>query len=610
MSPRASNRSPSPFVPALSAAVALVVLIPIESRLWSAFGTEIPFLSIVLTVGLIALLARRRPASRVARGATVSRADEQTGVHDVGGAAVQQKSWHGDTTVHASEVDEHIIVLERKLADCRKELRIALRESPDLVFRMSSNAIYIDFYGHDADGTFAPSREFLGRHVAEVLPEEVAKKVESGIRTALETRHHQTAEFSLRRGSVEKVYRARIIPLPSGEAMIFAHDETLAHDAQVAAAHARDLLREVSRSMPGMAYRYRRTPDGVQSFDFVSEGSTELFGLTPDDLYADFQILWSKILPEDVGQLVESIDRSAQTLEPWQAEYRFLKGDDVRWIRGRSIPRMPFDDGTIVWDGILMDVTAEKNWERQLRELEIELAHATRLSTVGEMMAVLAHEVNQPLGAISYLTETFRQLIAAKPIDAVAIAEAIDQLDALTERAAAIVRRVRSFTGKQTLYPDLFDVNPIVHQTILLLEPEARRRKISLRQNLAEVLPKIVADRLMLQQVLVNLVRNAFEAIGRGSGLTDQSVIITTARMDDVVAITVKDTGPGVGVDRVAEIFEPFVTSKEHGMGLGLSISQRLVAGMGGTLRLDPSKRGAVFRVTLPIAEDRRPQIE
>ncbi|MCA9296198.1 MAG: PAS domain-containing protein, partial [Phycisphaerales bacterium] len=576
-------------------------------RLWSAFGTGIPFFSIVLTVGLIGVLARRRAVPPADRVPARPSSEGLTTVDAIDRSARTPESSNGDTTVKAREADEHIIVLERMLADCKKELRIALRESPDLVFRMSSDAVYVDFYGHDSDGAIAPPSEFLGRHVAEVLPADVATKIESGIQAALSTRHHQTTEFTLRKSGIDCVYRARIIPLPSGEVLIFSHDETLAHDARLAAAHARDLLREVSRSMPGMAYRYRRTTEGVQSFDFVSDGSIELFGLMPEDIYADFQLLWNRILPEDIEPLVATIDVSANTLKPWQADYRINKDGEVRWIRGRSIPRIPFDDGTIVWDGILMDVTAEKNWERQLRELELELAHATRLSTVGEMMAVLAHEVNQPLGAISYLTETFRQLVAADPMDAEALGEAVDQLDALTERAAAIVRRVRSFTGHQTLYPDLLDVNPIVTQTILLLEPEARRREITLRHEFDENLPKILADRVMLQQVLVNLVRNAFEAIGRGSGVDEQSVIITTATIDDVVEITVEDTGPGVTPARVAEIFEPFITSKEHGMGLGLSISQRLVAGMGGTLRLAPSARGAVFRVTLPVAKERRP---
>ena len=245
--------------------------------------------------------------------------------------------------------------------------------------------------------------------------------------------------------------------------------------------------------------------------------------------------------------------------------------------------------------------------EAEARERRAELAHVHRHNTMGEMASGIAHELNQPLAAVvNYARGAVRRLKqnAVEPGELLAV---LEQVAAQAERAAAIVRRIRAFIRKEEPRHVALDFNKILSETADLMTAEAERAGARLILDLAKGLPRVHADAVQLEQVIVNLVRNAVEAMAQASSPMRQITLRTMRAADGAVEIAVEDTGPGLPKDGGERLFEPFFTTKVDGLGLGLSISQSIVEAHGGRLTAAPGPRGgAVFRFTLPIAGEAR----
>jgi C4-dicarboxylate-specific signal transduction histidine kinase len=264
----------------------------------------------------------------------------------------------------------------------------------------------------------------------------------------------------------------------------------------------------------------------------------------------------------------------------------------------------PLFDERGAYTGVLSmitDVTARKRAEDQARRHEAELAHVARLSTVGEMASILAHELNQPLSAIANYAQGCIQRLAANRGTSETLTEAMTQAAAEAERAGAIVRRIRSFVRKGEAERLVVDANSIVRDAVEFVTPEARRRNMVIRLALGEGLPPTAADKIQIEQVVLNLVRNAFDAmIDAPANL--RTVTIGTRLVDsNAICVSVSDTGNGLGQIPDTSVFEPFFTTKPNGLGIGLTISRSIVEAHGGRLWVEPTRRrGATFVFTLP----------
>lgn len=232
-----------------------------------------------------------------------------------------------------------------------------------------------------------------------------------------------------------------------------------------------------------------------------------------------------------------------------------------------------------------------------------ELAHHLRMSTMGEMVAGLAHELNQPLYAISNYARTCENLLRDHAHLHPKFQRLADQLVGQATRAADIVRRLRRFASRREPRRSKLDVNRLVLEVEQLMLLHAKRFAIRMNIELGEDLPRVTGDSLLIEQVLVNLVRNAFEAISEARA-TDASVSIRTAlAAENEIEITVSDNGPGLGDAPLEQLFEAFFTTKPSGMGLGLVISRSIVHAHGGSLAAaHHPDGGAVFRLTLPAS--------
>lgn len=235
----------------------------------------------------------------------------------------------------------------------------------------------------------------------------------------------------------------------------------------------------------------------------------------------------------------------------------------------------------------------------ELNDRQNELAHIARLSTAGEMAAALAHELNQPLLAAIAFTRGAQRLLAADPPDPLRARGAMDRAVAESQRAGDIVRSLRDFIGSDRRVREPVAVADLAADVLAVAGPECARRAIRLAATVDKTLPSVHVDRVQLNQVLLNLVRNGMDALDGGGEIT-----ISAERDGDGVAVQVADNGPGIGEDVVAALFKPFNTSKAAGMGLGLTICRSFVEAHGGRLWLERNgPGGAVFRFVLPVPE-------
>ena len=249
------------------------------------------------------------------------------------------------------------------------------------------------------------------------------------------------------------------------------------------------------------------------------------------------------------------------------------------------------------------DITERKLAEARLRTLQGELSHIARLTEMGQLSAALAHELNQPLTAILNYMNVAKRLLASTDVPTVAKAnDAIAKAGQQALRAGQIIRRLRDFVEKRDTKRTIEDINKVAEDAIALGLLGHASANIKVRAEFAHDLPPIMADKVQIQQVIINLLRNAAEAMANSPR---RELTISTAGIDDSgVEITVADTGPGIPEAVAARLFEPFVTSKPNGMGIGLAISYSIVEAHGGRLRMTPNKGGGtVFRFHLPAAQ-------
>jgi C4-dicarboxylate-specific signal transduction histidine kinase len=247
-----------------------------------------------------------------------------------------------------------------------------------------------------------------------------------------------------------------------------------------------------------------------------------------------------------------------------------------------------------------LEIAERNRAEEALRQAQGDLARISRVTTMGELTASLAHEVNQPIAAALTDSRTCLRWLTHDQPDLGEAREAAARMISDATRASEIISRIRSLFKKESLQRELVDVNEVIRGMIVLLRSEASRHSISMRMELPEGLPQITGDRVQLQQVLMNLMINSIEAMKEVDGLRE--LCIKSQRADDGdLLVSVSDTGVGLPPQQVNQIFNSFFTTKPDGTGMGLRISQSIVESHGGRLwSADNPPRGALFQFTLP----------
>jgi C4-dicarboxylate-specific signal transduction histidine kinase len=250
------------------------------------------------------------------------------------------------------------------------------------------------------------------------------------------------------------------------------------------------------------------------------------------------------------------------------------------------------------------DITERKRTEDALHQSRAELARVARVMTLGELAAAIAHEVNQPLTGLVSSGHACLRWLAAEPPNLEAARRAVERMLSDGLRAGAVVQRIQALVAKAPPRRDRLNMNEAVAEVIALVRTELQRNRIALQTELSDALPAVRGDRIQLQQVILNLIMNAIEAMG-GISQAQRRLLLTSAQEGaHGVLLTVGDSGPGLDRNAPERVFDAFYTTKHEGMGMGLAISRTIVEAHGGRLSAAPNRpHGAVFELRLPAAD-------
>jgi PAS domain S-box-containing protein len=335
----------------------------------------------------------------------------------------------------------------------------------------------------------------------------------------------------------------------------------------------------------------------------VSPEIYRIFGVQPDEDTSSVGFWRSRTHPEDQQRTQELFERSESQKTDYESDHRIVLPDGtIKHLRSVAHPVLSQSGELVEMIGTTIDVTERKRAEEErerLRQLEADLAHMNRVTMLGELASSLAHELNQPIAAAITSANACLRWLARNPPDLERARAAATRIENDGSRAAEIIQRLRAFykTGAPPKR-ELVDLNQVAGEMLALLRNEADRHAISLRTELALQLPQIMADRVQLQQVLMNLLLNGIEAMTDGAG---ELVIRSHSTEDGFLRISVSDTGVGLPSEKLDRIFSAFYTTKPQGTGMGLAISRSIIEAHGGRMWATANaERGATFHFTLP----------
>jgi len=336
---------------------------------------------------------------------------------------------------------------------------------------------------------------------------------------------------------------------------------------------------------------------------FWSEETFRIVGYDPATK-PTLELVLQRVHPEDIARVQESLDHGVQTGTDLDFEHRFvMPGGSVKHVRVMA-QAVRDETGNLEYVGAVMDVTEHKRAEDGLHHAQSELAHVTRVTTLGAMTASIAHELNQPLAAVVNNASACLRWLAAHNLEEARQSAKLIIADG--HRAGEIISGIRALTKKAPPQKNWVNINETILEIIALARSEVQGNRVALQTQLSDGLPLVLGDRIQLQQVILNLVMNGIEAM---SAVTDRErdLLVRSCQYEsDKVLVGVQDSGTGLETESLDHIFTAFFTTKPQGMGMGLTISRSIIEAHGGQLWATANKGGgAVFQFTLQARSKR-----
>ncbi len=490
-----------------------------------------------------------------------------------------------------TEVEQH----SEALRESESRFSTMLGNIPGVVYRCACDEHWTMRFISDRVETLVgyPASDFIDNTVrtyASVIHPDDCGKVTRGVLAAIDRQRHYDLEYRVihRDGTVRWVYETGQGIFGDVGQLLYLDGAIIDVTAHKRAEQELERIFDLSLEMlciAGFDGRFKR----------VNPAMTKTLGYDEHELlsrpFLDF------VHPDDREATVREMEALSEGKPTIHFENRYLCKDGS--TRTLAWMAMPVTDEGVIY-ATARDMTTVREANERARKLQSELAHVGRLSTMGEMATTLAHELNQPLYALCNFIQGCILRMESGTIEQGQMLDTFRQIMQQAERAANIIRRVRAFTRKRPVVPVEFDINHAVEEVRALLAAEAQAHDVKLVLELEEPTSAIVADRIQIEQVLINLARNGIESIAESDPAT-RRVTIRTRSADEGVQIDVIDTGGGLRGISADELFEPFQTTKPNGIGMGLSISRSIVEAHGGQLTMScDGDLGMVFSVAIP----------
>lgn len=507
---------------------------------------------------------------------------------------------------------------QREMAEADQRLRseqmaAILRAIPDTVFRIDRDGGVVDFWSGGSEDLGLPAEDCMGRRVSDILGGDDGLAFTRALESHLETGMITTWEYSIDLHGGRQDYDARICAIAeSDERIVVLRNVSQRRQAERRSTIVEERLNRVVSNLPGAVISIDLADPETPRVIYVSDKSTEIWGYTPEQIYTDHTILRSVHSPENVQRLLNAFAETAETLLPFSQRFHIKSADgQFKWVEVHG-GASHVEDGEVIVDCIVLDVTSEVDAQQEL-EAQREVAYrAQKHESVGQLTGGVAHDFNNLLAVILGNLELLRDDLDDE--------EHLHQVDSSIEavqRGADLTHKMLAFARKARLEPRRLDMNKVVLQTKSWIS-RTLPANVEVEASLASGVWAIEADPGSTESALLNLVLNAVEAMPDGGKLTIRTCNITVQdgaeaeELKDVapgnyVALAVSDTGHGIYPENLANIFDPFYTTKppSAGSGLGLSMIQGFMDQTGGAVAVTSTPGvGSTFRLFFPAMSE------
>jgi PAS domain S-box-containing protein len=492
------------------------------------------------------------------------------------------------------------------LRDSEAQWKEVFEHNPVMYFMVDATGTVLSVNSFGAAQLGYLVSELLGQSVLQVFFEEDRDLVQKNVAVCLEN-IGQTHSWEIRkirkdRSALWVRENAKAVRRLDNQLIVLIACEDISErkEAENALRQSETYLAEAQRLSHTGSFGWR-----VATGEIVwSEETFRIFGYDKAP-FVTIDTVLQRIHPDDRARAQQTIDRASGDGNDFDHGYRLLMPDgSIKHVHAMAHAVKDASDG-IEFVGAVTDITARKRAEEELHEAQANLAHVTRVMALGELAASIAHEVNQPLAAVvANAAACLRWLDRETPN----LEEARGTVRSIIKdgsRAGEVIQRVRALVNKTADQKAPLQINEVVNEVITLVQHELFSHRVSLRLELAPALPLVIADRIQLQQVILNLVINGIEAMQAVTNRPRELVIRTYPDKADQILVTVKDCGVGIAAENADRLFNAFFTTKSSGMGMGLSICRSIVDAHGGRLSASGNVGpGATFQFTLPLRQE------
>lgn len=508
---------------------------------------------------------------------------------------------HGNVLqIIASAVDiTNRVLAEQCAAKKTAQLQAMLEVNPDFFFHLKTDGTICGYESGKQNNLFPAVEESLHKKIDELLPPSVADLFQTAIHQFNQSSPPTSFEYSLKINKQPHWFQARLFPYQTDEILVIIQDINKRKTAEMEMQNMHNRLFEAQRLAHIGSWEWNIQDHSL----WWSEEVYCIFNLNESQFEPRYDSFLDLIHEEDRELVERVITNTLKNNLPFSIEHRIYRPNgEVRYVHNQAALKKSPNGETLLMYGTIQDLTEKYETSKMVQEYRDELAHVSRLAVMGELVAGLSHELNQPLTAIANYSSSMKHLLKQGHD----VSELVTKIEAQSLRSGDIVRRLKKLAEKRKQQRLLFNVHESVRSALQLIHYQIRLNQIQIEIKSENHFITAYADRVQFEQVLVNLFKNAVEAM-EDTPLPRVLTVTVESGIDSSTLISVADTGIGIPPEFKNRLFTPFTTNKKEGLGIGLSLSRSLINASEGKMWYSPNSHGgATFQISLPSPKHKK----